>query len=586
MGECREMFYQDACQPSSVLATLDAFRSMGTLCDITIQVKEWQIPAHRLVLLSSSPYFRAMLTGQLAESNQHTVVMKDVDPQAINDLINFIYTSKIKINEENVQNTMLCANLLQLTGVCNACGRFLEKQLHSSNCIGIWYFADAHCCNNLTKNAYQYILEHFSEVAQEEEFLHMQFNELLKLLDSDFLGVPDENEVFKAVVSWVKFRLEVRAVHLYSLIEHVRLFQLSASFLEEQLKEEAVVFNKDIDCSKMLFDIQRVLQEANNVHSVMLKYGKGKRICYGKRPKGLLAIGGESNGSTLNTVNCYFVDENSWTCNLPQSDQNDTKDIQFGCMNTSRSEFGIASTFSNIYVVGGVNSMKVLGSVEKYNVASNKWEELEPMQSLRQGCTATLFTDQLLVCGGRDNNQYLQSVEVFSSVARHWSYIEPMQVKRAFFGCVDLSGILYAVGGTGGNNGKDCDFLSSVERYDPNIKMWTNVAEMHERRAYLSVVQLDGYIYAIGGFNGSWINTVERYNPYTNQWIYVKSMKTKRSSASATVLNGCIYIIGGFDGFQCTNTVEKYDPATDRWSKICPMQSRRYGVGAATVILC
>lgn len=48
---------------------------------------------------------------------------------------------------------------------------------------------------------------------------------------------------------------------------------------------------------------------------------------------------------------------------------------------------------------------------------------------------------------------------------------------------------------------------------------------MHSRRCYVSVVELNGFIYAMGGFNGEMrLNSVERYDPATNQWTLIESM--------------------------------------------------------------
>lgn len=42
---------------------------------------------------------------------------------------------------------------------------------------------------------------------------------------------------------------------------------------------------------------------------------------------------------------------------------------------------------------------------------------------------------------------------------------------------------------------------------------------MHSQRCYVSVVELNGLIYALGGFDGkNRLNSAERYDPVTNQW--------------------------------------------------------------------
>ena len=64
----------------------------------------------RVVLSACSPYFRAMFTGELAESRQTEITIRDIDEHAMGLLIEFCYSSKVVIDETNVQ-TLLPAGL-------------------------------------------------------------------------------------------------------------------------------------------------------------------------------------------------------------------------------------------------------------------------------------------------------------------------------------------------------------------------------------------------------------------------------------------------------------------------------------------
>lgn len=57
---------------------------------------------------------------------------------------------------------------------------------------------------------------------------------------------------------------------------------------------------------------------------------------------------------------------------------------------------------------------------------------------------------------------------------------------------------------------------------------------MHTHRCYVSVAELNGFIYALGGFDGTHrLNTCERYDPTTNQWTLIPNMNVLRSDAHA-----------------------------------------------------
>lgn len=56
--------------------------------------------------------------------------------------------------------------------------------------------------------------------------------------------------------------------------------------------------------------------------------------------------------------------------------------------------------------------------------------------------------------------------------------------------------------------------LSSVERYDPLVGVWSSVQEMESRRRYCRLAVLEGCLYAIGGYDGSnYQSSVERFDP-------------------------------------------------------------------------
>ena len=83
---------------------------------------------------------------------------------------------------------------------------------------------------------------------------------------------------------------------------------------------------------------------------------------------------------------------------------------------------------------------------------------------------------------------------------------------------------LYVCGGFDGISS-----LDTVERYDPDLDEWKNIARMTKNRSAAGVVQLDGKIYALGGHNGlSIFESVEFYDARKGIWEECRSMLSKR----------------------------------------------------------
>ena len=101
--------------PRNLLEQINQLRRSNELCDVFLIVGNSKISAHKIILSASSPYFRAMFTGELVESRQTEITIKDIDENAMEMLVDFCYTSKITVDEKSVQNLLPAACLLQVT---------------------------------------------------------------------------------------------------------------------------------------------------------------------------------------------------------------------------------------------------------------------------------------------------------------------------------------------------------------------------------------------------------------------------------------------------------------------------------------
>jgi len=127
-----------------------------------------------------------------------------------------------------------------------------------------------------------------------------------------------------------------------------------------------------------------------------------------------------------------------------------------------------------------------------------------------------------------------------------------------------VDGIIYAIGGSPWD--ADWAACSTVEAYDPVANTWTKRTDMIETRGALSIVVLDGEIYAVGGSeDGSSVGLqkVEVYDPVKDTWTEGKAdMLIGRHTLSASAVDGKIYAIGGITGGggQALATVEEFTP--------------------------
>ncbi|XP_022256518.1 kelch-like protein 17 [Limulus polyphemus] len=453
---------------STAFTALRDMRVKGQLCDVTLKVGELSISAHKVVLSACSAYFHAMFNSEMAEKHLATVTLHEIDSCALSSLVEFAYTGEVLITEDNVQSLLPAASLLQVASVREACCRFLLRQLHPSNCLGIRSFADAHSCEELHQKSHKYALQNFQEVALTEEFLLLPLTELL---------------------------------------QHVRLPLIRREFLLKRVGEEPLIQ----DCPKT----KDLLIEAMKYHlmpehrSCMM----GVRTTY-RRPEGLkpylFAIGGGSLFTIHSECEYYNTRTDRWAPLPPTLHR--------------RSRAGVAGLERQIYVVGGYDGTKDLASAECFSSLTNTWQPICSMGSKRSCLGISSLNGLLYVGGGYDGASCLNSLECYDPLIGTWSSMVAMETRRRYTRLAVLDECLYAIGGYDGAN-----YLSSVERLDPREGKWTSVTPMINRRSSCGVAALNGSIYVIGGNDGSLcMCSVETYDPRRTAWDAVASMNSRR----------------------------------------------------------
>lgn len=187
--------------------------------------------------------------------------------------------------------------------------------------------------------------------------------------------------------------------------------------------------------------------------------------------------------------------------------------------------------------------------------------------------------DIIFTFGGWSGASATSVIETYDSRVNKWYKFDTIDTQsRAYHGMVNFNGLIYIIGGFDGSR-----HFSSVVAFNPVTKEWFEKANMTRARCYVSTVTLGGYIYACGGFDGQTrTDTCERYDPERNQWSSITSMNHNRSDASASVLNGKIYIAGGFDGTEVLSSCEVFDPLHKSWTLVDMMNSPRSGVQMVT----
>ncbi|XP_016658623.1 ring canal kelch homolog isoform X2 [Acyrthosiphon pisum] len=421
-------------------------------CDVKLETDDGTVVhGHKLILISASPYFRAMFSS-FEERNKDHIVIKGLNSTSLKLLINYIYSGEIIVNEENVKDMLAAADLIQLDYIRAACEEFLQTQLNPSNCLGIRAFADLHNCTDLMSSSDAYIKKQFLEVAKYNEFLRLSPEEVIQLISLSDLDVPKEEYVFESVMNWVRHELGCRKQFLPDLMEHVRLPLTSKPYLLNNVVEEPLLNN----CHKC----KNYVLEAIQFHTI-----KSQKIMTipktirskPRRSVGLQKIGGKNGNISLNSVEVFDVNLEEWR--------------MVSSMAIKRCDVGVGILNNLLYAVGGfdISTSEELNSVECYDPSLDEWKLVAPMSKRRSSFGIGVLDGVIYAVGGADTLEdcnsvsveaYRPSVGVWTPVADMLSGYKSWPVTTV------IDGLMYVIGNT------DSIDMLTIQVYNPKTNAW------------------------------------------------------------------------------------------------------------------
>lgn len=206
----------------------------ATIPDAILRVEGESFHVNRQHLSLQSPYFRALFFGCGVESSKRKVDIKGVSLQYFKVLMDYSRTANLVLDRENVLGILETADFLQFKQARLLCCKFLERELHLSNCLGMMTYAWQLGCIHLYTAARQVVLTHFSAISAEKDFLSLSKEAIADLIASDDLAIHKDDLALEAILHWVSFDPK-REVHFLELIELVRPESLSLQFITELL---------------------------------------------------------------------------------------------------------------------------------------------------------------------------------------------------------------------------------------------------------------------------------------------------------------------------------------------------------------
>ena len=526
-----------------LLKRLNLQRGQNYLCDVTLVAnggKEFK--AHRNLLSAASPFFEKLLQSEMKEKEEGVIRFEDISELILADILEFIYTGSVEINETNATDLIIVAEYLLIEGLKTKSGRFLEQQqMTCSNCISTLNFAEKYRCEELVINSTKFMLENFASVAESEEFLSLKAEELETWISNDEIRLSAEEDVLKIILNWIEHDKSERKDKFKKLFGQVRLVLLSRDSLLTLVTHELV--RKDPDCLTKVLEAIDVVPTASED---IINQSPRKRL----ETQAIVVGGGEY-------LLCYLPllpEKDAWKTmsNLTKPQQNlsqYTKMINF---------------HDQLYTFNGC-------STQRYDPVFNIWVTLELGGSHRTeylDCRGQLYAIHI---DDSETTGKTSTVKKFDVESYSWLSFHSSESGCRYDSCFVAAGnCLYVLGGEATRNYSHPEYVTVAERFDTIGHQWEKIADMQQERGEAFGVAFQGKIFVAGGKDRSRkeINSCEVYNITTDEWQFIGSLNVPRSHGSMLCVNGTIYVLGGSrPRYANAYTVEVYDPVGNKWTQ-------------------
>ncbi|MGQ0508365.1 MAG: Kelch repeat-containing protein [Myxococcaceae bacterium] len=191
------------------------------------------------------------------------------------------------------------------------------------------------------------------------------------------------------------------------------------------------------------------------------------------------------------------------------------------------------------------------------------WNTTTALGTARSGHARVAYRGNLYVLGGRTGS-FLNDVQRATinpgGTVGAWSATSAFTTARAGHTSVECNGYLYVLGGFDGTTRRN-DVQYAPINADGTAGAWVTTTAFATGREHHTSVCYNGYLYVAGGFDGTTRRTDVQVAPINangtvGAWSTTTALPTGRERHSTVVQDGYLYVIGGFDGTNRLNEVQ------------------------------
>ena len=246
-------------------------------CDVTLTTNQsaadnhQSVECHKLVLLSSSPYFKSLLS-----SKEDQINIIDVSPVSINvvkEIIGFLYNGECLLHHSTLIETLETSVTWKLPMLTEECFTYMRKSKNMENVCRFYELSLKHQNIDALYDMSNYIREHLSELSEGNHLVQLSLKAFCEIIKSDEVNVETEDLICANAMSLIEN--EQSDEDITRCLKLIRYEHLTSDFLFDVATSQPIMRNEPqktslknalkYQCSKEKMEPLHFLEINNNV---------------------------------------------------------------------------------------------------------------------------------------------------------------------------------------------------------------------------------------------------------------------------------------------------------------------------------
>ncbi|RZC54442.1 hypothetical protein C5167_013289 [Papaver somniferum] len=150
-------------RPSSVLSFTDVVL-------VATDDQSPPVPAHKAILVSRSPVFKAMLESDMEESRSGTIKISDVSYNVLRSFVHYLYTAEATLDESMALDLLVLAERYQVKHLKAYCEKFMTSKVNGENALISFAFANQHNAKHLMEASLSMVMDNMDKLTKQDEY--------------------------------------------------------------------------------------------------------------------------------------------------------------------------------------------------------------------------------------------------------------------------------------------------------------------------------------------------------------------------------------------------------------------------------